>query len=103
MPDEVQAVFHEISEQLADLRAAILANDIAALDFHTAQLRAKMNQLAPLLTESSRSLGTEVYSLRGQIRGTRSVLESARRTVNALTAIYRSFHEPHAPVVTEQR
>lgn len=102
MPDDAQAVFQEITDELVALRAAILENDLGALDLHTAKMRAKLSQLAPLLTQSPPSLARTLHSLAGQIRSTRSLLESARRTVQALNAVYRSIYDSHEPLLPER-
>jgi len=96
-------VFQQIDVELQALRAAILAANLAGVKRHTAAIGEQLDRLQLVTHNPSKDFREEIHLLHSGARCTFSLLQSARRTIYALMAVYRSYSPSLSPVVTEPR
>ena len=94
MSEERQSVFREIEGELLALHAAIVASDLVAVERHTSVASNLLQRLRPLRNQSlSIVCWQERVSVHLTARSTLILLNKARRTVRALTGVYRLLLE----------
>ena len=82
----------EINSELAELRSAIVASDLPAVERHTTRISQSLTALKNLLSIDDPMLSaSSQQELRRNAQHTESLLARARQTVHALLAVYSSF------------
>jgi len=89
MPGEDEHdICRRLESELCALREAVIANDVAAIEGHTAVAGELLAQLTPLLERGETVAIPERRYLHELTRNILVTLRKARRTVCALSAVY---------------
>lgn len=85
------SLFRQINVQLGELRNAILAGDLVAIEHCTADVSTSLSALRQVLNSNQPLIPTcERNTVRQTARSTLSLLVSAKKTLRALSAVYLS-------------
>jgi hypothetical protein len=85
-------LFSHISAHLAELRAAILTEDVDSVELHTAAISSSLSGLQQLLAAEPNRFGDDGRKLLcDDVRHTSSLLSRSVATIRALRAVYQSF------------
>lgn len=94
--------FHELQRELFDLRDALLASDVAAVERHTQTVNELLTYLrSPLGQQSSPASEADRRLLHHAARHALTSLGKAWATVRALQAVYRFFGSSEPDVASE--
>jgi hypothetical protein len=89
MANASDCLVDEIRQELDLLGKAIMSNDVAAIELHTAAARESLRNLGPLLPKDPGS-DPQIVQLRACARQTESLLARSLRTARALLEAYRT-------------